>query len=118
MKNKQNDDFGEYLKDQLRDPGFSAVFEEEKEKVDLAIKILNIRRKAGLSQKELAERIGTTQSVIARMENSAYSGYSVRMLRRIAAALGTRLYIDFRPIKHARGSMRRRPQGRAAAGGA
>ncbi len=98
-KPKRSDDFREYLAGELRDPAFAAVFEEEKEKVDLAIKLLKIRRRAGLSQKELADRIGTSQSVIARMENPEYSGYSIRMLRRIASALGTRLQIEFRPIK-------------------
>jgi len=108
MKNKRNDDFNEYLAEQLKDPEFAAVFDEEKEKIDLAIKILRIRQEAGLSQKELAQRIGTTQSVIARMENPEYSGYSIRMLRRIAAALGSRLFIDFKPIKQTPQSPRRR----------
>ena len=116
MKTKRNDDFHEYLNEQLKDPKFAAVFDEEKEKIDLAIKILKFRQGAGLSQKELAARIGTTQSVIARMENPEYSGYSVRMLRRIATALGARLSIDFKPIKHSRLSLQlHRPSRRARA---
>jgi transcriptional regulator with XRE-family HTH domain len=115
MNRKRNDDFNAYLHEQLKDPMFAAVYEEEAEKVDLAIKLLKIRQTAGLSQKELAERIGTTQSVIARMENPEYSGYSVRMLRRIAAALGARLTIDFRPLKKTASNSRRRRVARRVA---
>ncbi|MCC6158917.1 MAG: XRE family transcriptional regulator [Deltaproteobacteria bacterium] len=118
MKTRPSDEFRDYLTDQLKDPEFAAVFEEEKGKIDLAIKILKVRQAAGLSQKDLAARIGTTQSVIARMENPEYAGYSIRMLRRIAAALGTRLSIDFEPIKSpSRSSHRGRsnPRGRAQA---
>ncbi len=116
MKTKRNDDFDKYLNEQLKDPEFAAVFDEEKEKIDLAIKILKVRQEAGLSQKDLAERIGTTQSVIARMENPEYTGYSIRMLRRIAAALGARLMIKFEPIDQSpRGSRRRRSSHRERA---
>lgn len=98
-RHRRSDDFNEYLADELRNPEFAAVFEEEKEKIDLAVQILKFRQRAGLSQRELARRIGTSQSVIARMESPEYGGYSIRMLRRIAAALGTRLQIEFRPIQ-------------------
>jgi transcriptional regulator with XRE-family HTH domain len=107
MKRRPSDDFNEYLDEQLKDPKFATVFDEEKGKVDLAIKILQIRQAAGLSQSQLARRIGTTQSVIARMENPEYSGYSLRMLRRIALALGARVRIDFEPLKSARPPRRR-----------
>ena len=44
----------------------------------------NARTEAGLSQKELAEMIGTTQSVISRLEDADYEGHSLSMLSRIA----------------------------------
>ena len=49
--------------------------------------------RAGLSQRELAKRAGTTASVICRLEDADYEGHSLAMLRRIAAALDRRLEI-------------------------
>ena len=48
---------------------------------------------AGLSQKELAALIGTTQSVVSRLEDSDYGGRSLTMLERIARALGKKLTV-------------------------
>jgi ribosome-binding protein aMBF1 (putative translation factor) len=55
--------------------------------------IHNARSQAGLSQKQLAKLVGTTQSVIARLEDADYSGHSLSMLNRIAAALDKRVDI-------------------------
>jgi transcriptional regulator with XRE-family HTH domain len=51
------------------------------------------RTEAGLTQKQLAERIGTDQRVISRLEDADYRGHSLSMLRRIAEALGKTLEI-------------------------
>jgi ribosome-binding protein aMBF1 (putative translation factor) len=59
--------------------------------------IYEARTAAGLSQKELAERVGTKQPVIARLEDADYEGHSLSMLHRIAAALGKDLDIRFVP---------------------
>jgi transcriptional regulator with XRE-family HTH domain len=50
---------------------------------------------AGLTQQQLAERIGTTPSVISRLESADYRGHSLSMLRRIADALGKRVELRF-----------------------
>ena len=55
------------------------------------------RTAAGLTQKELARRIGTSQSVIARLEDADYKGHSLSMLRRIADALDLAVDINLRP---------------------
>jgi ribosome-binding protein aMBF1 (putative translation factor) len=60
------------------------------------------RTKAGLSQAELAEKLGTKQSVISRLEDADYEGHSLNMLQRIAAALGQNLEIRFLPPAKAR----------------
>jgi len=65
------------------------------------------RNEAGLSQAELAERIGTKQSVISRLEDADYEGHSLNMLHRIAAALGQSVEIRFLPP--AKGGRGRRP---------
>ena len=57
--------------------------------------IFKARTKAALSQKQLAVLVGTTQSVIARLEDADYEGRSLSMLQRIAQALDCGLRIDF-----------------------
>ena len=71
--------------------------QEERENADIARKIYDLRKEAGLTQKELAERIGTTPSVISRLESADYEGHSFAMLRRIATALNKRIRIEFEP---------------------
>ena len=64
-------------------------------------KIYELRTKAGLSQRELAKLVGTTASVICRLEDAEYRGHSLAMLHRIALALGKELQISFVSRKHA-----------------
>jgi transcriptional regulator with XRE-family HTH domain len=59
--------------------------------------IYDIRKQAGLTQSQLAEAIGTTQSVIARLEDADYEGHSLSMLTRIASALNHKLEIKMSP---------------------
>ena len=56
----------------------------------MAQQIYNLRTKAKLTQKELAAKVGTTASVVSRLEDADYEGHSLRMLHRIAEALGRR----------------------------
>ncbi len=56
-----------------------------------------VRMHAGLTQQQLAKVVGTTQPVIARLEDAGYRGHSLRMLRRIAAALKKDVAIRFVP---------------------
>ena len=58
--------------------------------------IYDLRKHAGLTQSELARLVGTTQPVIARLEDADYRGHSLRMLNRIAVALGQELIVDFK----------------------
>ena len=62
---------------------------------EVAQLIFDARTGARLSQKQLAALVGTTQSVIARLEDADYEGHSLSMLQRIAQALNRRLIIDF-----------------------
>lgn len=57
--------------------------------------IYRARMKAQLTQKQLADLLGTDQSAISRLEDANYAGHSLAMLRRIAAALGKRIDIRF-----------------------
>jgi predicted XRE-type DNA-binding protein len=76
-------------------------FEEELVNAKLARKIYDLRTQADLNQKELAALVGTTASVISRLEDADYDGHSLAMLRRIAAALNKRVEIRFVSVKPA-----------------
>ena len=82
-----------------KDPALAAYFEEELAAGDLASQINRLRTRAGLSQRELAAKVGTTASVICRLEDSEYDGHSLSMVRRIAAALGRHVKILFVPAR-------------------
>jgi ribosome-binding protein aMBF1 (putative translation factor) len=77
------------------DPEKAHAFEEELANADVARRIYSLRTKAGLTQKELAKHVGTTPSVISRLEDADYKGHSLAMLRRIARALNKRVEIRF-----------------------
>src|SRR5438094_10144671 len=62
---------------------------------EVARKIYELRTRAGLTEKQLAKLIGTTASVISRLEDADYEGHSLAMLNRIAAALNKRVKIEF-----------------------
>jgi len=76
-------------------PELGRLTEEARVNAAVAQLIYAARNKAGLSQAELAVRIGTKQSVISRLEDADYDGHSLGMLQRIAAAVGQRVEIRF-----------------------
>lgn len=73
--------------------------DEARAEDELARRIYELREQAGLTQARLAKLIGTTESVISRLEDSDYQGHSLKMLRRIAEAVGKRVEIRFVPEK-------------------
>ena len=72
---------------------------EAKLNAEIAQEIYALRTKAGLTQKQLAGLVGTTDSVISRLEDADYAGHSLRMLQRISAALNHRIEIHFVPLR-------------------
>ena len=83
-------------------PDRLAALEAARTDDEIARKIYQLRTKAELSQRALAKLVGTTASVICRLEDADYEGHSLPMLRRIAAALDRRLEIRFVPIRSSR----------------
>ena len=76
-----------------------AELEAERANAEIARTIYELRDKAGMTQAKLAGLVGTTASVICRLEDADYEGHSLSMLRRIAAALDQRLEIRFVPVR-------------------
>ena len=76
-----------------------ASLEAERVHAQVARTIYALRKEAGLTQRELAKMIGTTQSVISRLEDADYEGHSLSMLSRIATALKQRLVFSVVPAE-------------------
>ncbi|HZA54861.1 MAG TPA: helix-turn-helix transcriptional regulator [Candidatus Udaeobacter sp.] len=76
-----------------------AGLEKARANDQVARKIGDLRIQAGLSQRQLAKLVGTTASVICRLEDADYEGHSLAMLNRIAAALNRRIEIRFVPAE-------------------
>ncbi len=85
-----------------KDPEVEKLVREASINAVVAQLIYEARTKAGLTQKQLADLIGTKQSVIARIEDADYEGHSLSMLQRIAHALNQRVEIDLLPMEHER----------------
>ncbi|MCC8991819.1 MAG: helix-turn-helix domain-containing protein [Streptococcus sp.] len=81
-------------KDWMKDPEYRAEYERLGPEFDLALALINARTQAGLTQEQLAVRMKTTQSVIARLEGGRGQP-STRTLEKIAKATGMRLKISF-----------------------
>jgi DNA-binding XRE family transcriptional regulator len=96
----QRTNFDEYLEEQLKDPGFAARFRKAGEAWDVALQLASLRKESGLSQKELARRVGTSQQQISRLESPSYEGHSLSMLRRVAEVLGATLHVEILRGKH------------------
>ena len=75
------------------DPQRETAVDRESINADIAQMIHDLRTEADLTQTELAEAVGTTQSVISRLEGADYDGHSLSMLRRIAGALDRKLAV-------------------------
>lgn len=89
------------------DPERIAEYEQAAADVDVAQTIYRLRTEAGLTQRQLAAKLGTTASVVCRLEDADYEGHSLAMLRRIAEVLGKRIEIRFVTVDKPK---RRRPR--------
>jgi len=96
--------FDLYLEEQLKDPDFAERFEAAGEAWDVALQIAALREKAGLSQKDLARKLKTSQQNISRLESPAYEGHSLAMLRRVAKVLSAKVRVVLEPENEATGS--------------
>jgi len=89
----------------MKEPKYRKAYEALEEEFVLESAVIDVRNRAGLTQAELARKMGTTQPVVARLE-SERSRPSMRTLERLAHAPGSRLLISFAP-RTAKRSLRR-----------
>jgi ribosome-binding protein aMBF1 (putative translation factor) len=81
-------------KEWFKNPEFSAAYDALEEEFALAEALIKARAQAEMTQEQVAEKMGTTQAVIARLESGRVMP-STRTLKRFAKATGTRLVIAF-----------------------
>ncbi len=93
--------FREYLKREMKKPSFKKGYEEEKKRLALGYQIFLARERAGITQGELARRIGSRQSNISRLEQGNYN-FTVETLEKIAEALRADLRIEIIPFNQAK----------------
>jgi ribosome-binding protein aMBF1 (putative translation factor) len=79
---------------------YRKTFARTLHQLDLALLVREMREDSGLTQAELAKKVGTTQSVIARLEDAEYTGHSLMMLERIAGACGVALKLHAEKKPH------------------
>jgi len=93
-KKRNHLDFEVWAKDKLKDSQFKTEYDKLQPEFALIETVLKARKEKGLTQKEIAEKIGTKQSVISRLEKGG-ANPTVAFLKRLAAAFSSRLEIRF-----------------------
>ena len=88
------DDLERYINRSLQDAEFKKVYESKRLKYELISKMIKLREEQHITQLELAERIGTTQAVISRLENGS-TNLTLSMMARIAEAFNRKLLVEF-----------------------
>ncbi|MDR3314695.1 MAG: helix-turn-helix domain-containing protein [Oscillospiraceae bacterium] len=86
----------DYTQRQLNDPAFRAEYEALTPEFDIVRQIVQARAEQGLTQQELARRVGLPQSNISRLESGSYNP-SLAFLKKVADGLGKELHVEFRP---------------------
>ena len=86
--------FERYLAQEIKNKEFKKAFEKEGRRLEIAYKIFQLRKRKKFSQKELARKLDTTQSVVARIE-AGQQNFSIDTLEKIANALDSHLNISF-----------------------
>ncbi|KKQ33833.1 MAG: DNA-binding helix-turn-helix protein [Candidatus Nomurabacteria bacterium GW2011_GWB1_37_5] len=93
-KNRKHLDFDDFLKKSLKNPKIEAEYDRLQPEFAVIQAMIDARRNKGLTQKELANKVGTKQSVISRLE-SGRANPSVAFLKKLADALNSHLEIKF-----------------------
>jgi DNA-binding XRE family transcriptional regulator len=99
MKKINTYNFDKLLENELKNPEFKKEFDSFEEEFTLAKEIIKLRKSNKLTQKELAEKVGTSQPAIARLESGNYKNLSLVFIRKVANALGTTPVIKLKKVR-------------------
>lgn len=88
--------YDEYWAKQMADPDFRRVYEEEAAKKELWLQLAEAREAAGLTQTQVAQRLGVSQAQVARLEKKGYDAHTLNSLRRYVEALGEGFSLEVR----------------------
>jgi transcriptional regulator with XRE-family HTH domain len=94
--------FDKYLERKLEDPSFREHFAAADRAWDIALQLAALRKERGLTQQEVADLLGTKQQAVARLENPAYAGHSLSMIRKYVEALGATIDVTIVPSERLR----------------
>lgn len=89
--------FDDLKKEWMQDPDFEKEYADLELEFEIALQLVNARKKSGLTQKEIAERMGTTQSVVARLE-SGKAVPNIKTLEKYAQATGGHIHFSITPL--------------------
>jgi len=89
----------EYIAKQMKDPEFKKAWDDLDPEFQVLKAMIRAREKSGVSQAELARRVGTRQSVISRLERGAFSKATLETIKKVADALDMRVEIKLRHKK-------------------
>lgn len=90
--------YREWRENLLADPETRALYEEEAARSDLWLQLVEARQAAGLTQAEMAKRLGVSQAQISRIEKRGYDSYTLKTLRRYVDALGDGFSLEVRVV--------------------
>ena len=89
-------DFDDMISEAVKDKAFVQEYEALREEFELAREVIALRKDRNMTQKELAEKVGTSQPAIARLESGRYKNVSLSFLRKVGAALGAQPEVHLR----------------------
>lgn len=88
-----------YRREFLSDPQHRAIYEEEAAKGELWLQLVEARMDAGLTQAQMAKRLGVSQAQVARVEKRGYESYTLNTLRKYVQAIGDGLAVEVKIVK-------------------
>ena len=88
------------LKEQLKNKEFREEYNALEEEFEIAKEIIKLRKKAKVTQKQLADMVGTSQPAIARLESGEYKNITFSFLKRIGKVFGMIPEVHFKKLKH------------------
>lgn len=97
--NVKTKDFTSLLKKELKNKEFKQEYESLSSEFTLAREVIELRKMKNLTQKDLAEQIGTSQPAIARIESGNYKNLSLSFIRKLAKALDAEPVIHLKKVK-------------------